>query len=136
MITSLYAQNKERGGQWSIRQLCLLFEVNRAWYYARKHITVELSKRTEEVALRDAIEGIILEFAGYGYRRVTKALVRAGWKVNHKRVWRIMRQAKLLCRRKRHHGFPAPAPGLNADLQRAGIGGERLIRNLVARQKT
>jgi putative transposase len=26
------------------------------------------------------------EFPGYGYRRVTKALQRAGWTVNHKRV--------------------------------------------------
>ncbi len=30
-----------------------------------------------------------------------QALVRAGWKVNHKRVWRVMRQAGLLCRCKR-----------------------------------
>jgi putative transposase len=51
--------------------------------------------------LRQAIQEIREVFAGYGYRRVTKALVRAGWKVNHKRVWRVMRQAGLLCRRKR-----------------------------------
>jgi hypothetical protein len=28
----------------------------------------------EEVALRDAIEQLVLEFPGYGYRRVTEAL--------------------------------------------------------------
>jgi putative transposase len=39
--------------------------------------------------------------AFYGYRRVTKVLVSAGWKVNHKRIWRVMRQAGLTCRRKR-----------------------------------
>jgi putative transposase len=54
------------------------------------------------VELRDAIEWIILEFAGYGYRRVTHALKRAGWIVNHKRVLRIMREESLLCQLKRH----------------------------------
>jgi len=77
-------------------------QVNRAWYYARQHIIVEPSKRVEAVALRDAIEAIILEFSGYGYRRVTHALQRAGWKVNHKRVLRIMREESLLCHLKRH----------------------------------
>jgi len=89
-------------------------QVNRAWYYARQHCTIEPAKRAEEVALRDAIERVILEFAGYGYRRVTRALQREGWKVNHKRVLRIMREESLLCHIKRHflhttdshHHFP------------------------------
>jgi len=51
--------------------------------------------------LCQAIQKIREAFAGYGYRRVTKALQRAGWKVNHKLVWRVMRQSKLLCHRKR-----------------------------------
>ena len=59
--------------------------------------TVEPCKQAEEVALRDAIEKIILDFSGYGYRRVTHALQREGWKVNHKRVLRIMREESLLC---------------------------------------
>jgi putative transposase len=77
-------------------------QVNRAWYYARQHVPIEPSKLAEEVALRDAIEQIILDFSGYGYRRVTHALQRAGWKVNHKRVLRIMREESLLCHLKRH----------------------------------
>ncbi len=89
-------------------------QVNRAWYYTRQHVPIEPSKRAEEVALRDAIEQIILEFSGYGYRRVTHALQRDGWKVNHKRVLRIMREESLLCQIKRHfvqttdshHHFP------------------------------
>lgn len=55
----------------------------------------------EATALRDAIEQLVLEFPGYGYRRVTRALQRAGWEVNHKRVLRIMREESLLCRLKR-----------------------------------
>jgi len=98
----------------SIRHLCELLQVNRAWYYARQHRIIEPAKLAEEVALRDAIEQIILEFPGYGYRRVTCALQRSGWKINHKKVLRIMREESLLCQLKRHfvhttdahHHFP------------------------------
>ena len=55
----------------------------------------------------------MLEFPGYGYRRVAKALQRAGAGVNHKRVLRVMREEALLCQLKRrfvattdsHHGL-------------------------------
>ena len=55
----------------------------------------------QETALRDAIERIVLDFPGYGYRRVTKALQRDGRPVNHKRVLRVMREESLLCQLKR-----------------------------------
>jgi putative transposase len=98
----------------SIRHLCELLQVSRAWYYASQQVTEEPSKREEAVALRDGIERLILDFPGYGYRRVTHALQRAGWKVNHKRVHRIMREESLLCHLKRQfvhttdsrHHFP------------------------------
>jgi len=98
----------------SIRHLCELLQVNRAWYYAKPPVQRPLSKRAEEVALRDAIEQSILDFPGYGYRRVTHALQREGWNVNHKRVLRIMHEESLLCHLKRHfvqttdshHHFP------------------------------
>jgi putative transposase len=83
----------------SVRSLCELFGVNRSWYYYRKPSPEEHLMR--EVALRDAIERIVLEFAGYGYRRVTKALQREGWIVNHKHVLRLMREESLLCQLKR-----------------------------------
>jgi transposase InsO family protein len=78
--------------------LCELFSVGRTWYYTHAS-PEEIASR--DVALRDAIERIVLEFPGYGYRRVTKALQRAGWTVNHKRVLRVMRQESLLCQLKR-----------------------------------
>lgn len=82
----------------SVRQLCKLLGVNRRWYYKRR----KQEKRAQaDEKLREAIEQIVLEFSGYGYRRVTQALVRAGWSVNHKRVLRVMREASLLCRKKR-----------------------------------
>jgi transposase InsO family protein len=80
-----------------VRQLCAILDVSRSWYYAGQAPTVDEA----EVALRDEIEALVLEFPGYGYRRVTKALQRAGWTVNHKRVLRIMREEALLCQLKR-----------------------------------
>ena len=80
-----------------IRQLCAILGVSRSWYYAAQAVTANEA----EVALRAAVEEIVLEFPGYGYRRVNKALQRAGWTVNHKRVLRIMRDEALLCQLKR-----------------------------------
>jgi putative transposase len=82
----------------SERELCRLFGVSRSWYYERP--TPE-EKAVEDLQLRDAIERIVLEFPGYGYRRVTKELHRRGWTVNRKRVLRIMRQESLLCQLRR-----------------------------------
>ena len=78
----------------SIRDVCQLLGINRAWLYAR---ATQPTQAERDLELRDAIEQVVLEFPGYGYRRVTKALQRAGWEVNHKRVLRVMRQEALLC---------------------------------------
>ena len=98
----------------SIRQMSKLLQVNRAGYYARQSAQADLAGESEQVALRDAIENLILEFPGYGYRLVTAALKRTGWLVNYKRVLRIMREESLLCHLKCHfvrttdsqHGLP------------------------------
>ncbi len=84
----------------SVRHLCALLDVNRAWYYARPIVERE-GDEAEAIRLRDAIERIALAFPGYGYRRVTHALAREGWLVNHKRVLRVMREEPLLCHLKR-----------------------------------
>ena len=54
-----------------------------------------------DMALRDAIQRIALEFPSYGWRRMTAELQRRGWAINHKRVYRRMREDNLLCLRKR-----------------------------------
>ncbi|HEV7236110.1 MAG TPA: IS3 family transposase [Ktedonobacteraceae bacterium] len=82
----------------SVQRLCELFEISRSWYY--EHLKQPEDDR-EETALRDRIEQIILEFAGYGYRRVSHELAREGWRVNHKRVLRIMQEESLLCHLKK-----------------------------------
>jgi putative transposase len=94
----------------SVRQLCSLLGLSRSWFYECADATAQAER---DIALRDAIEAIVLEFPGYGYRRVTAHLHRQGWSVNHKRVLRVMQEEALLCQLKRrwiattdsHHGF-------------------------------
>jgi len=116
MITHAHQAHPE----FSIRRLCELFGVGRTWFYTHPS-SAEIASR--DIALRDAIERIVLEFPGYGYRRVTKTLQRDGWIVNHKRVLRVMREESLLCQLKRRfvtttdsgHGRPV-YPNLIRDL--------------------
>lgn len=65
-----------------------------SYYYTP---TVSVWKEKQDADLRDRIEQIVCEFAGYGYRRVTKQLHREGVQVNHKKVLRIMHESSLLC---------------------------------------
>ena len=95
MITQVHQALPER----AISQLCELLQVSRSWYYEKQ---TRPEGDEADVELRDTIERIILDFPGYGYRRVTHALKRTGWIVNHKRVLRIMREESLLCQLKRH----------------------------------
>ena len=83
---------REQMPGFSVRKLCRLLQINRQWYYQHRCPTAHQERDQQ---LRQAIQQLLEAFVGYGYRRVTKALVRAGWKVNHKRVWRVMRQAGL-----------------------------------------
>lgn len=85
--------------QVSARQLCPLLGISRSWLYAQQGRGGAVA---EGVALREAIEGIVVAFPGYGYRRVTHALRRQGWAVNAKRVLRLMREERLLCHGTRH----------------------------------
>jgi putative transposase len=68
------------------------------YYHLRQK---SLAAKKEEAQLRDWIEQIVVECAGYGYRRVTYQLRREGWTVNHKRVARLMREQSLQCQVKR-----------------------------------
>jgi putative transposase len=115
-------QVREEHPEMSIERLCSLIGLSRSWYYARP-VAAERKAR-KDVELRDAIERIVLEFPGYGYRRVTAALRREGWRVNHKRVLRIIRQESLVCQLKRRfvpttdsaHAF-ARYPNLIKDIE-------------------
>ena len=77
--------------------MCALAQVSRAGYYRHWQ---ETEPREADTALRDEIQRLALAERHYGYRRITIKLQRAGWRVNHKRVLRLMRQDNLLCLRK------------------------------------
>lgn len=62
----------------------------RSTYYYRPH-----RRAKDEDALKQRIEAICDEFPRYGYRRVTAQLQHEGWRINHKRVARIMRESGL-----------------------------------------
>ena len=83
-----------KGSAASVERLCALAGVSRASFYREWAST---APGREEIELRDAIQRAVLGYKHYGYRRVTAALRRQGWAVNHKRVLRIMREDNLLC---------------------------------------
>ncbi len=75
--------------QCSARRLCRLLAVAPSSYYYQE-------VPADDRELRDRIERIALEFARYGYRRMTAELRRRGTVANHKRVLRLMREGSLL----------------------------------------
>ena len=106
-------ENPDLLQQLSLDHVCRVLALNRGSYYRYAAAPAPTPADVPDVALRDAIERIVLEFPGYGYRRVTAQLQREGWNVNRKRVLRLMRQECLLCQLKRRwvkttdseHGF-------------------------------
>ena len=81
-----------------LERLCRLALVSRAGYYRWQHTPAAVDP---DLDLRDEIQRIALEFPCYGWPRMTRELSDRGWRVNHKRVYRIMREDNLLCLRKR-----------------------------------
>lgn len=109
----------------SVRRACHALGISRSWFSAR---AVDEEPDAETVALRDAIERIVLTCPGSGYRRVTKTLEREGHIVNHKRVLRIMREEALLCQLRRRFLVTTDSqhahctyPNLLADLALTGL---------------
>lgn len=104
--------------------MCDLAGVSRAGFYRFP----PLGRRQKDMDLRDAMQRIALEFPSYGWPRMTKELQRRGWRVNHKRVYRLMREDNLLCLRKRKfnvttdsdHPFPI-YPNLAAEMKLTNV---------------
>jgi putative transposase len=90
----------------SQRRACRLVATDRssARYQARTTVA-------DEAGLRRALEELAQRHPRYGYRRLWVELRRGGYAVNHKRVYRLYRQARLKLRRKAgrrltHRGAP------------------------------
>lgn len=83
----------------TLRAMCASAPVSRAGFYRQRQRAANPEDRDME--LRNQIQKIALEWPAYGRRRITMELRHRGWKVNHKRVHRIMAEDNLLCLRRR-----------------------------------
>jgi len=105
--------------------MCALAGVSRAGFY---RLPPDPPRPDPDLELRDALQRIALEFPSYGWPRMTAELKRRGWAVNHKRVYRLMREDNLLCLRRRKfvvttdsdHGLPV-YPNLARAMALAGL---------------
>lgn len=83
----------------TVERMAELGGVSRASFY---RFDADRQPRPDrDMDLRDAIQRVALEWPSYGRPRITAELRRHGWKVNPKRVYRLMREDNLLCVRKR-----------------------------------
>lgn len=97
-----------------------------SYYYQPRGSSPE--KLQADADLRDHLEEIALRCPRYGYRRMTAQLKREGFRVNHKRVLRLMRESDLLVKSKRkwlsttdsRHGFRV-WPNLYREARPSGI---------------
>ena len=97
-----------------ISRACELSGVARGAYYAWISSPAHLRSGFDEGKVLAEIQEIVLEFPGYGYRRVTAELKRRGHYLNHKKVLRMMRENNLIMKKKRRkfyttdssHGLP------------------------------
>ena len=78
---------------------CKAFDLSRQGFFEWKKRREPLPNTDEHVL--EEMKDIALEFTKYGYRRMTKQLHRQGNQVNHKKVYRIMKENNLLVRRKK-----------------------------------
>jgi putative transposase len=76
------------------RRACRVISISRTSFRYR-------STRDGQVALRMRINEIAAVRVGYGYKRIHVLLRREGWRVNHKRVYRIYCEEGLNLRAKR-----------------------------------
>ena len=74
---------------YSVRQICEVLG------FTRSHLYYHPKQDPSEEVLRDEIETLALRYPTYGYRRITKLLVRMGYTVGYKRVARLMKAANL-----------------------------------------
>ena len=74
--------------------MCEVAGFSRAGYY---RFLDPAEPASADMDLRDEMQKIALEWPSYGSRRIRQELKDRGWKVNRKRVQRLMREDNLLC---------------------------------------
>lgn len=108
-----YAWIDNHRGKYSVAAMCRCFNLVRQGYY--QWVKKDIEDESEQVILTE-IEDVMKESRyTYGVMRVTKALKSRGFRINHKKVERLMKEnnirAKRVKKRKKttdsRHGFPA-----------------------------
>ncbi len=115
------------GTRLAVQTMCEKAAVSRAGFYRFVHSSKKKPAR-RDAALRDEIQKIALAWPSYETRRITAEVRHRGWKVNRKRVQRLMREDNLLCLRKRKfvvttasgHGL-AVYPNLAGSMEVSGV---------------
>jgi putative transposase len=77
------------------RRACRLLQMHRSMFYYRSHT------RDQQALLRIRIRDLAAVRVRYGYKRLHVLLRREGWKINHKRVYRIYTEEGLAVRTKK-----------------------------------
>ena len=79
-------------GTWqvSIRRACTVLKAERSSYHYKR-------RRGDQADLKKRIKEIAEARVRYGYRRIHVLLVREGWRVNAKRVYRLYRELACNC---------------------------------------
>ena len=98
--------------QFSQRRACRLVHIDRSTLRYR-------SRRRDWSALRQRLRELAEQRPRFGYRRLTVLLRRDQFHVNHKRVYRLYREERLMLRRKRRKRITntcrsAPLPAMQA----------------------
>lgn len=93
------------------RHACQLVRLNRSSYYYQ-------SQARDQSALTIRLKDLASARVRYGYRRLHVLLQREGWRINHKRVYRLYRQQGLSLRlkkpKKRVSAIRVPLPAVTA----------------------
>ena len=95
---------RELRGEYPVSLLCSALEVPRSSFYYR-------AKRGDDEEVIHQILSIACQFPRYGYRRITAELRRRGYRVNHKKVLRLMRKMNILVRQAKKPRTTIPAEG-------------------------
>ncbi len=100
LVTQVASETPQ--GARAIKGLSAAVGVSPATYYRHRQPVVRSAGPPRgETAVRQEIQQIALEMPNYGYRSMTQELQRRGRDVGRDRVLRYMREANLLCRRRR-----------------------------------
>ncbi len=85
-----------------MRAVCAALGLSRSNVVAKQNRTLDWidcrrsPPKTDDAQVREAIADVVKERATYGYRRVWARLRIDGHQINHKRVYRVMRDEGLL----------------------------------------